>query len=592
MKLTEEQEAIVEASKTSSSLVVNALAGTGKTSTALECAKANRGSRIGYFCFNRANASEMREKVAKMGIRNVFPSTLHALAWRHVAKPMTDSGRELGSFRPYDIRDLVVFKYAKNIAKDARITDSRILNRAGRLLLDHLSAFCHSDAASFKEFKAQEKHKLTEWQIERIGIDREFFDDETEKLWNLILETPSLKIPHDVYLKLFHLNMDRYMRSINYDIIIIDEAQDLFPVTEDIVCKFRDRGCRVIFLGDRFQQIYSWNKSVNAMEHFEEGSDILSLTQSFRCPQNVVDLAEPWLKLLGFTGKYRAAQPGVEDKGSVIVSRTNSGIFKAVSDFRNAGMKPSDICLVGGAEGYSFDMLSDRLNFMRGRFSDIRFPGMALLRDDKEYDDYAKVTKDQEMSQAKQFINDIGPKQTEAFLDDVRHDRFSRDAKSAKVCISTGHKIKGLEFSRVAIMPTFIDILEEYRVHLLKQGIDLKPSKSQSMFADDRDLSGQELDALGKSGMKFDAEEARLAYVALTRSLSDIVPGPLSLAEGRFEIVKKLCEKGDIILTDKDKYGNVVIFGEKKERRPAPKPKPETTPIRRPARGMRVSTGP
>lgn len=570
MGLTDEQKAIVEASKTSDSLVVNALAGSGKTSTALACAKANRLANIGYFCFNRANAEEMRRKCISMGIRNVYAATLHSLAFRKVAQPLRDDGRTIGSFRPWDIRSFCTFFHDEKHGMK-RVTDRQILDRARTLLLENLEAFCHSEAPSFKEFRKIPKYKPMLWQLKRLGLDIALFESETESLWNEILENPQLPIPHNVYLKLFHMNLKEFLPELGFDMIIIDEAQDLFPVTEDIARTIQKYGARAIYLGDRYQQIYSWNKSVNAMEHFEEGSDILMLTQSFRCPANVTDAAAPWLSLLGFQGEFKPA-PETERKGEdrVFVSRTNTGIFAIVNHLLDNGFSPEDICFVGGQKGYSFDMLEDRLHFVRGERDLIRFPPMAAMKDDAEYEAYAKITKDAEMSQAAIYTGQFGPRAVARFLENVKKCAFCEDPRKAAVCVSTGHKIKGLEFSRVSIIDTFRDILADYAAHKAEEDI---VTRSGGMFDDDADMRGLELQEVVKGkAMPLDAEDCRLAYVALTRSLRNLDAGVLDIAGERHDKIAQLIEQGEIVLTDRNSQGNIRLYGEKESKEPAEKP--------------------
>ena len=59
---TAEQTAIVDASVDGRSLVIDAKAGAGKTSTLIEIARANPDSRMCYLAFNKAIATEADRK--------------------------------------------------------------------------------------------------------------------------------------------------------------------------------------------------------------------------------------------------------------------------------------------------------------------------------------------------------------------------------------------------------------------------------------------------------------------------------------------------------------------------------------------------
>ena len=61
---------------------------------------------------------------------------------------------------------------------------------------------------------------------------------------------------HDCYLKLFHL---KKIINIDFDVVMVDEAQDSNEVTLDLVMnKISADETIKIFVGDPHQQIYSF----------------------------------------------------------------------------------------------------------------------------------------------------------------------------------------------------------------------------------------------------------------------------------------------------------------------------------------------
>ncbi|MFD0427659.1 hypothetical protein ACFQ60_03940 [Streptomyces zhihengii] len=78
--LTEQQRAIIDAAQDGLNVAVQALAGTGKTSTMVALARRMPNRRITYLAFNSANAADARLKFA--GLRHVSVSTAHSLAAR------------------------------------------------------------------------------------------------------------------------------------------------------------------------------------------------------------------------------------------------------------------------------------------------------------------------------------------------------------------------------------------------------------------------------------------------------------------------------------------------------------------------------
>jgi superfamily I DNA/RNA helicase len=69
MQLTPEQQAVID---TNSDLVINAVAGSGKTTTLIEYAKSRySASRILYLAFNKTVKTEAIQKFLEAGVTNV-----------------------------------------------------------------------------------------------------------------------------------------------------------------------------------------------------------------------------------------------------------------------------------------------------------------------------------------------------------------------------------------------------------------------------------------------------------------------------------------------------------------------------------------
>jgi hypothetical protein len=75
MQLTTEQEKIIS---TIDNLKINAVAGSGKTSTLIEYAKSRpAGSKILYIAFNKSVSDEAKERFGVAGVTNVDIHTAH-----------------------------------------------------------------------------------------------------------------------------------------------------------------------------------------------------------------------------------------------------------------------------------------------------------------------------------------------------------------------------------------------------------------------------------------------------------------------------------------------------------------------------------
>jgi superfamily I DNA/RNA helicase len=85
-----------------------------------------------------------------------------------------------------------------------------------------------------------------------------------------------------------------------YDVVMVDEAQDLTPAEREVVLR-ASRGGRVIAIGDEMQSLYAWRAADrDSIQNLKQGlmnrdgkRSVIErpLTQTFRCPTKVVDLA-------------------------------------------------------------------------------------------------------------------------------------------------------------------------------------------------------------------------------------------------------------------------------------------------------------
>ena len=82
MKLTPEQLEIINST---GDIRINAVAGSGKTTTVIEYAKVRPAtSRILYLAFNKSVKLEASKKFAEQGLHNVKVETAHSLAYRYI----------------------------------------------------------------------------------------------------------------------------------------------------------------------------------------------------------------------------------------------------------------------------------------------------------------------------------------------------------------------------------------------------------------------------------------------------------------------------------------------------------------------------
>jgi superfamily I DNA/RNA helicase len=264
MNLTTEQWAVVNAPE--HILKVNAVAGSGKTTTLLEYARKRPNQRILYLSFNRSSSDEMNRKCFAAELKNIAVRTFHALAYKYA----NGFDYELvGDFSEGTILD----NYVRGNIKEDKFERLLLISWLVKdMMIFYLnSSHIYIDNALLIHYKDE---TVPKFKIEQLLSCYDDFILTTVK--SILTRMKKKEIPalHDFYLKMFHLS--KPILSF-YDVILIDEAQDLSGVMLDILNM--QKASRV-FVGDTFQQIYSFRYAINVLEKID--CTEYSLTQTFR----------------------------------------------------------------------------------------------------------------------------------------------------------------------------------------------------------------------------------------------------------------------------------------------------------------------
>jgi len=410
-------------------LVVTAFAGTGKTSTLEAYAQANPDEKMLYLAYNRA----IREESERRFPFNVECRTFHQLAWPAFGR-----------------------HYQSRLSTSIRITDvARLLNNRHWLLarnaLSALNSFLYSADSELSLAHLPDELNLG-------GLEPAHILGAAQVIWREMTRIDSrFPVTHDTYLKLYQLSAPDLEHK--WDVILFDEAQDANPVTSHFVMSQR---CRIILVGDRYQQIYRFRGAENALTAPAlDNADRLWLTNSFRFGPAIADVANA---LLAETGEQRRIN-GLGSSDQVadelpdaaahycVISRTVAGVIGTALVACLAGKK---VFWVGGMEGYRIGELEDLYWFSVGMHDRIQSPQFTRdYRDFEEYRTIAKATKDPEMGQGVRLLDMYFPLPT--LLDVLKNREVTREC-DADITVVTAHRSKGLEWDAVCINNDFVDV--------------------------------------------------------------------------------------------------------------------------------------
>ena len=305
MELTDEQCDII---KSTGNIKINAVAGSGKTTTIIEYAKARpESSRILYLAFNKSVKLEAIKKFDAKGLYNVKVETAHSLAYKHVVFSNNYKVRPQG-YKTHEIAQILGLQ-----ATSEKLAEYIIANHINKFL----TYYCNSNKQRVKElnyldvvYEAKAKQFVTN------------FYELIEKQTRILLDKMNkgeIEVTHDFYLKKFQLSNPR----INFDYILFDEGQDASAAMLDVF--FKQEATKVI-VGDTHQQIYGWRYAINSLEQADFKT--YNLSASFRFSPDIAALAKEVLKMKNQLFDYEPVEiigmgPSKEIKSKAVLGRTN-----------------------------------------------------------------------------------------------------------------------------------------------------------------------------------------------------------------------------------------------------------------------------
>ncbi|MGK9450326.1 AAA family ATPase [Acidithiobacillus caldus] len=460
-RFNDEQTAILDHLhyRDSQILVVNALAGTGKTTTLKGAARYPlQGERVRYFVFNKRNADEAAAEFP----RNTTTSTAHSFAFRAPhpdgggtmaevyggSQPRLFQGSLYGPLRDQMRQSTDFADRIRHIRQELRCSEGRAIMAVQSILRQ----YCQSADADIGP-----RHIAPDLDdyIHRQGLNG------TPKatlgtaawVWDRMRDPFSnFPIDHGVYLKLCSLAPPR----IPADTILFDEAQDASPPMLAILKAQLQYGTRLVLVGDTYQHIYDFTGAVDAMRVMQKDhpdlTKTLPLTVSYRFGQDVADAGNHFLRLMGspylLTGKGPDSQVIDDRVGNVhaVLFRGNSGLLQAAVQAVVAGQR---IHVVGGT-GEIVKLVEAMGRMYKGEFA--KHPELSFFDDWFQLSEYAQTPLGSGFSPLVKIVE-----QKQGHIEDISKALRSTetDPSRAQYVLSTGHKSKGGQWNNVLLMDDF-----------------------------------------------------------------------------------------------------------------------------------------
>jgi len=492
MELTNEQIEIVNSS---GNIKINAVAGSGKTTTIIEYAKSrSKSARILYLAFNKSVKLEAMKKFSEQGLTNVKVETAHSLAYKHIVMGR-DYRVKAFSYKTHEITELLGLK-----GNGEKHNEFVIANH----ILKFIAFFCNSD----KE-KIQELNYLDTISDKKARAFVQSFYDYIVKQSRVLLsrmDKGEIEITHDFYLKKFQLTKP----NLKYDYILFDEGQDSSPAMLDI---FLNQNATKVIVGDTNQQIYGWRYAVNSLEKADFKT--FHLSTSFRFSQDVAKLAVDVLKYKNYLQPYQEIPitgmgTSKKIKSKAVIARTNLGLLLKAIEYVSENKNTKPIYFEGNIHSYTYAdegaSLYDILKLSNGNHRSIKDSLIKSMKDLEDLEDYIKKTEDVQLGMMVEIVREYG-NEIPGIINNIKSQHVDNDDKDkADMIFSTVHRCKGMEYDSIQLVNDFIN---EEKLKKLKED--------------------EKKDASYLSRLN---EEINLLYVAITRTRNSLhIPEALLPAE-------------------------------------------------------------
>ena len=396
-----------------------------------------------------------------------------SLAGRYSAEKMTKSMNALQLVEQIGLRDV-------------RIGADRVLKARSfaYLIKETIRRFAYSTAESPNDVSTPRPPSYLAMRDDAWSVLEKYVKHYACLVWNRMCDASDvIPLGHDGYLKLWALSRP----TILADFILLDEAQDtnvVLQVVEDQAAR-----SRLVFVGDRHQQIYEWRGAVNAMEKIKTPDESF-LTKSFRFGSVIADAASDVLRHLGehrsiIGNEHVPSRIGPAPDASAVLCRTNASSIAELIVALDQSRKPY---FVGGTDDL-VRLIQGVQKLKMGEQTDV--PELIGF---SNWNEVLELVKAGEAEHLKTLVGLLESRSEKQILWALG---TTVSETEADVTISTAHKAKGIEWQSVRLSEDFV-----------------------------KSISGSI-----EQEKRIPNSEARLFYVALTRARKcvDVDPRALSI---------------------------------------------------------------
>lgn len=285
--LNQKQKIAIESA--ANRIIIDASAGTGKTHTIIQAAEANKFGSTVLITFTNKAADEMK---SRLSYTPAHVGTIHSFAYKELLKLAKQYNFRVRLLKEISIRKIIKLIFEEN---DFGVYVSNVI------LGEAFSYIVNDDT----EFDAR-KTKLFQ-QVKKLYNQYK----EQNQLFDLT-DTPKYLLS----------KLKNYNITLNYDLVLVDEAQDLDETQYELIQLL---GRRIIVIGDPRQSIYIFRGATREIfnRFIIDGYELHDLDINYRSKQEIVDNVKLPLTCTRGTGGQIINNTKILEYGPQILCRTN-----------------------------------------------------------------------------------------------------------------------------------------------------------------------------------------------------------------------------------------------------------------------------
>ncbi len=393
--------------------------------------------------------------------------------------------RMLDYHTAFQRKDLKYFRTLHSLAftrlglKKSEVLQDEHYEDIGRRLGIQMTVYSNGqETTGFVDSSSEYFNLINAARIKEISIEEEYNTDMYSQDMNkqlLQIISDELQNYKDSYKLVDFTDMiERFNVSKlcpNFDVVFIDEAQDLSPIQWKMVDIIRKNSKYVILAGDDDQAIYGWaGANVKKFQQEISKKDII-LPQSYRVPQSVQNLADKILDLIPSNRRVLKKWKARDERGVVnyivdiedvplhegnwlVLARYNDRLSKLMPSLKDRGI----YFQYKGRKSYKVSLFRTILNYTRWQKGELL--SLSEVKDILECIGSNLKPTEEKMYDLSEFGLDKTVNWFDEFQVDYEECLYIREmlsygeklSKDARVKLSTIHAAKGGEADNVLLI--------------------------------------------------------------------------------------------------------------------------------------------